>query len=102
MQSMIDNYVKPEVPLGIDFRMPTPHNNLISVSIQKNIFPALNKDIYAQIVLNTYDFDNKEGQRVIGANFSLINIMGDNYVHKAKISLRPQVPVKHQDVQNDQ
>ena len=108
MQSMIDNYVKPEVPLGIDFRMPTPKTgavgcpHLVSVSIQKNIFPALNKDIYAQIVLNTYDFDNKEGQRVIGANFALVNQMGDNYVHKAKISLRPQAPVKHQDAQNDQ
>lgn len=108
MQNMIDNYVKPEVPQGIDFRMPTSRPGavgcpqLVSVSIQKNIFPSLNKDIYAQIVLNTYDFDNKEGQRVIGANFALINQMGENYTPKAKISLRPQAPVKHQDAQSDQ
>jgi hypothetical protein len=70
--------------------MPTTRDGLVSVSIQKNIFTSLNKDIYAQIVLNTYDFDNKEGQRVIGANFALINIMGDNYVHKQKISLPPK------------
>ena len=105
MQDMIDNYVKPEVPQGIDFRMPTSRDGLVSVSIQKNIFPSLNKDIYAQIVLNTYDFDNKEGQRIIGANFALINQMGDNYVHKPKISLKPQAPkasMRSPDAQNDQ
>jgi hypothetical protein len=82
LKQMVEQFVKPQVPTGLTFHMPNPRDNMINMTVQKNIFPQLNKPLYAIVSLKMFDFDNQEGQRIIGASFHLTALMGDNYVPK--------------------
>ena len=82
-------YQAPETPDGIQYRMPKLDKP--TVSMTKNLFPPLGVVVWATVYLKSYDFDNQEGERIIGANFQCSAFTTTPPIIKPKVSLAKPV-----------